>query len=68
MTYHNAGETVPGAGGLKRIGSHEARGHVGGSETVAGRRGIDHGLRYGLRFGLMRDAIGTNDTGRFGKL
>ncbi len=68
MAYDNAGKTMAGVGGLHRIGVGKARRDIGRRKAVAGRRGIDHGLRYGLRFGLMRDAIDTNDTGRFGKL
>jgi hypothetical protein len=57
MAYHNAGETMPRACGFKRIRTHEARGHVGGSETVPCRRGIDHERLHRLGLDRIRNAF-----------
>ena len=56
MTYHNASQTMPGTGRLNRIGAHEARGHIGGRKTVAGRRRIDDGRLHRLRLDRIRNA------------
>ena len=48
MAYHNAGQTVPGARGIHRLGACQARGDIGRGKAVAGRRGIDDRRCHGL--------------------
>ena len=67
MAYHNACQTMPRACGGNRVRAREARGHVGGSETVAGRRGIDDLRLHRLGLDRIRNALQTQDARRLRK-
>src|SRR3954470_1181250 len=50
---HEAGEAVPGLGGLDRIGTGKPRSDIGRRKAVAGRCGVDHGFGHGLGADLV---------------
>ena len=68
MAYHNACQPMPRPCGCDRVRAREARGDIGGRETVAGRRGIDDRRLQRLGLDRIGNAVQTHDARRLRQL